>query len=312
MISTIFGKTKPINYIIVLSFLFVLYWVVHFLRFDMGYPPIELLAQSLILGVLLFSIFIIDFVIKRNKLNDTNSFAMLFYALLIMVFSETLIDYNVIFCSLFLLLAMRRIVSLRSLKNTKLKIFDATMLIIVASLFYQWAVLYLILIFVSIYIYEPKNSKNWLVPLAAVFTVFMIAYSVLILADNTSFLTEHYQFSFEKNLFYFLDHAINFKLVAYIILTIVAGIFTFIRLGKVGLGKIATVRLIAFYFLIGLVLNVLTSSEGVYPIMVLFFPTVVFMTSFVEAIKKPNIKEIVLMTAIVVPFLVFVVTMVKN
>jgi len=312
MISTIFGKTKPINYIIVLSFLFVLYWVVHFLRFDMGYPPIELLAQSLILGVLLFSIFIVDFVIKRNKLNDTNSFAMLFYALLIMVFSETLIDYNVIFCSLFLLLAMRRIVSLRSLKNTKLKIFDATMLIIVASLFYQWAVLYLILIFVSIYIYEPKNSKNWLVPLAAVFTVFMIAYSVLILADNTSFLTEHYQFSFEKNLFYFLDHAINFKLVAYIILTIVAGIFTFIRLGKVGLGKIATVRLIAFYFLIGLVLNVLTSSEGVYPIMVLFFPTVVFMTSFVEAIKKPNIKEIVLMTAIVVPFLVFVVTMVKN
>ena len=45
MISSIFGKTKPINFIIVLSFLFVLYWIVHFFLFELHYDQEQLLAH---------------------------------------------------------------------------------------------------------------------------------------------------------------------------------------------------------------------------------------------------------------------------
>ena len=59
----------------------------------------------------------------------------------------------------------------------------------VSSLFYDWAVLYLVLVFIAIYMYEPKNFRNWLVPVAGVFAVFMIAYCVLVLANRPQLLS---------------------------------------------------------------------------------------------------------------------------
>ncbi len=310
MISSIFGKTKPINFIIVLSFLFLTYWVVHFFLFDKAYDTFELVLQVLYFGVLAFSIFVVDFIVKRNKITAANSFAILFYALLILVFPETLADSNAIFCSLFLLLATRRLISIRSLKNIKLKIFDATLWVMVSSLFYEWAVLYLILIFLAIYIYEPKNVRNWMVPFAGIFTVFMIAYCVLILANQPEFLVHHYEFQFDFNVTYFSKWINSTKLVSYVLLTIFAIIFAFLKLGKAGLGQIVTMRLIGFSFVLGLILKILTSSADAHPIMVTFFPASIFISNYVESIKKPNIKEVVLIVSIFVPLLILLTTLV--
>ena len=207
--------------------------------------------------MLLFSVFVVDFIIKRNKLTEANSFAMLFYAILIVAFPETLLDNDAILCSTFLLFASRRLISIRSLKNIKLKIFDATLWVMVSSIFYDWAILYLLLVFAAIYIYEPKNVRNWMVPLAAVFTVFMIGYGVLILAGNTNFLTEHYQLRFNFDTSYFLNLANSLKLVLYMLLIFALSIYAFLKLGKAGLGKIVTMRLIALSFIIGLVVKIL-------------------------------------------------------
>jgi hypothetical protein len=305
MISNIFGKTKPINFIIICSFLFVLYWFVNFVVYDKSYLPEELIFQLLVLSVLLFSIFVADFILQRNKVTSPNSFGILFYGLLTLVFSETLTDNKAIFCSLFLLLALRRIISIRSLKSIKLKIFDATLWIMVASLFYEWAVLYLLLVFAAIYIYEPKNIRNWLVPLTSIFAVFMVAYGMLVLTNNTDFLMHHYQFTFEFNKVYFSSWGNSTKLVIYILSILLVSVFAFLKLGKAGLGQIVTMRLVGFAFVIGLIVKVLNSTEGSYPIMITFFPAVVFVTNYVEAIKKANIKEIILMISVVLPFLVF-------
>lgn len=304
MISSIFGKTKPINYIILLSFLFLFYWFVHFFIYEKTYSAENLVLQFLVLGFLMFSIFVVNFIIKRNKVTDVNSFAILYYTILTIAFPETLLDNNAIFCSLFLLLATRRLISIRSLKNIKLKVFDATLWIMVSTLFYDWAVLYLLMVFAAIYIYEPKNIRNWLVPLAGIFTVFMIANGVLALTGNAAFLSEHYQFQFTFNKAYFLNLANSSKLVLYIVLIMILGIFAFLKLGKAGLGKIVTLRLIALSFAIGIIVKILTTSADDYPVMVTFFPAVVFITNYVEAIKRPNIKEMVLIASITVPILV--------
>lgn len=304
MISSIFGKTKPINYIIVLTFLFLFYWFIHFVVSDMEYKSEELVVRLTTLAMLLLSVFVVDFIIKRNKLTEANSFAMLFYAILIVAFPETLLDNDAILCSMFLLFASRRLISIRSLKNIKLKIFDATLWVMVASIFYDWAVLYLLLVFAAIYIYEPKNVRNWMVPFAAIFTVFMIGYSVLIIAGNTNFLTEHYQLQFNLDTSYFLNVVNSLKLVLYILLIFTLSVYAFLKLGKAGLGKIVIMRLIALSFFIGLVVKILTKSTDDYPIMITFFPAVIFVTNYVESIKKENIKELVLIASIAVPILV--------
>jgi hypothetical protein len=304
MISSIFGKTKPINYIIVLVFLFFFYWFWHLMVFDMEYTSEKLGIKLVVAALLLFSVFLVDFVIKRNKLTDINSFAILFYAILIIAFPETLLDNDAILCSMFLLFASRRLISIRSLKNIKLKIFDATIWVVVSSIFYDWALLYLVLVFAAIYIYEPKNFRNWLVPFAAVFTVFMVGYGILILWGNTGFIVEHYQLRFNFDKSYFLNLANSSKLLLYILVIFALSIYAFLKLGKAGLGKIVTMRLIALSFAIGLVVKILTKSITDYPIMITFFPAVIFMTNYVESIKKENIKELVLIASIAVPVLV--------
>lgn len=310
MISSIFGKTKPINYIIVLSFLFLFYWFWHFKMLDVDYSSEDILIKLIVMALLLFSVFVVDFIIKRNKMTEPNSFAILFYAILIIAFPETLLDNDAVLCSMFLLFASRRLISIRSLKNIKLKVFDATIWVVVSSFFYDWAILYLILVFSAIYIYEPKNARNWLVPFVSIFAVLMIAYSALILGGTTNIIFEHYQFSFNFDTSYFLNIANSTKLVLYILLVLALSIYAFLKLGKAGLGKIVTLRLIALSFIIGLVVKMLTTSPDDFPIMITFFPAVVFIANYVESIKKPKIKELVLVASIAAPLLVRIVLLI--
>ncbi len=304
MISIIFGKTKPINYIIVLTFLFIFYWGVHFFLFDRVYSPSDLVRQGTILLALLVSVFLVNFIVKRNKITGINSFSMLFYVLLAVVFPETLVDPNAIFCSFFLLLALRRLISMRSSRETKLKIFDATIWILVASLFYDWALLYLVLVYAGIYFYDPKNIRNWLVPFAGLFAVYMISKCVMILSSHSGFLAEHYQFHFALKMASLSYGVNNTKFILFALLTFFAGLWAYWKLGKGTFGRIVPMRLIAFSFLIGLVVNVLKLSDSVYPVMIVFFPAVVFMTKYIESVRRPHIKEIVLIALIVVPFVV--------
>src|SRR5690606_30872305 len=234
MISSLFGKTKPINYIFLLVFLFGFYWIVHLFLFQRRYAPDQLVEQALILGFLMFTIFLVDFIVKRNKLSRMNTLALMYYTLLIVVFPEVLIDPNGIFCSFFLLLSVRRILSLRSLKDIKLKLFDATLWIMVASLFYEWALLYLILVFVAIYFYDARNIRNWLIPFVAVITFVLIAVAILVLRNDPYSFFDHYDFNHDFSSVFFFDWGNSLILVFYVAFVLLSGFLAYLKLGTIG------------------------------------------------------------------------------
>ena len=305
MISSLFGKTKPINYIILITFTFFFYWFVHIIIFDKTYTVEKLLLQLVVLAILSFSLFLIDFIVKRNKITGTHSYVILFFTMLLVVFPQTLIDNNAVLCTFFLFLSMRRLFSVRSMKSIRLKIFDATLWIVTASIFYDWALIYLAMVFMAIYIYEPKNLKNWMAPIAGVFTVFIILYCILILYGNTDFFWKHYRFDYTFNREYLINWLHSTKLVLYMAGISFVGFMSFLSVGKAGVGKVATLRLIAFLFILGLFLEMLIATPGKYPIMVTFFPASIFLAKYVESIKKAKIKEIVLILSVIIPIIVF-------
>jgi hypothetical protein len=223
---------------------------------------------------------------------------------LIVVFPEVLLDSNAILCSFFILLAVRRLLSLRSLKNIKLKIFDATLWIMVASLFYDWALMYLLLVFVAIYFYQPKNIRNWLIPFVSIFTMSIITFAILALINNPYYLSEHYNFNFDIKTGNFNDFKVGAYLFFYVFIVLLSGFLGYIKLGNVGVGRLVSMRLILYLFLIGLLIYLFKSSLDNHPIMITFFPAVVFMASYVETIKRDRIKELVLLTVIIIPFIV--------
>ncbi|WP_047246844.1 DUF6427 family protein [Maribacter thermophilus] len=306
MISSIFGKTKPINLIIVVGFVLFFYLIVQNFLFEHSFLGDDPLQKILVLGSLLFSVFVIDFIVKKNKLTGANSYAVLFFAILLVFFPESLGDDNAVFCSFFLLLATRRLLSIKSLKSIKLKIFDASLWILVSSIFYDWAVLYLILVMVAIYVYDAKNLKNWLAIFSAILCFSMILVSIVLLLDKTDFLTDHYDFNIDIQAIYPIHWTASIKVSLYVFINIVLSIWTFLKLSSAGLGKMITIRLITLSFLLGLIVNLLVVSRDGNAIMVTFFPSIILLTNYVESIRKEKFRELVLLGCILVPIVVFV------
>ena len=305
MISSIFGQSKPINYIIILGFLFLFYGLVSAGELMQITSVEPILLHLLVLSVLLFSIMVVNFIVKRNQISGTNDFTIFYYALLIVLFPDVLRDSNAVLSSFFLLLSMRRLISLKSLKNIKLKLFDATFWIVGASLFYDWVLLFLILVYICIYVYEPKNIRNWLVPLVSLAAAFIIVYMFLILTGHTTFITDHYRFRFSRdsNILFSIQGGV--KIILYTLIVVVATIVSFIKQKKLGVGKIVTMRIITISFFIGILITVLKSSETISPIMITFFPASILFTKYIEVIKRINIKEVTLILSLVIPFMVF-------
>jgi len=307
MISGIFDKTKPINYLLILGFTFIFYWFVQLFVEKNDYDLQQTAVQSLILFMLLLSILVINFVVNRNQITNANSFVILYFALLLIIFPKAITDNNAILCNFFLLLACRRLISLKSLKNIKLKILDATLWVLTASLFYDWAALFLLLVFIAIYIYEPKNINNWLVPVVGVVVFVLISFAVLILANNADFFERHYEFSAGRNSFSMPDMESWLKLLIFVILIIITGMAVFLKSGKLGLGRIINLRIIAIYFAISLLVGFLQSSHENFPVLLCFFPGAVFMGKYVEIIKRQKIKELVLLGSILLSIIILLI-----
>ena len=163
---------------------------------------------------------------------------------------------------------------------------------------------FLILVFLVINVYERKNFKNWLVPFMAILTIFILAFSILRVYDNTAFFAEQYTFSLE-----FLAEkqwgTKNKKLLLFFIFTIALTTLVFIRLRKKGGGKLLALRILFFAFLISMVLSILMMKSAS-PLILCFFPIAVFLTNYVETIRNKRYREIAVSLFILVPLLIFI------
>jgi len=306
MISSFFGKTKPINYIVLGVFLFLFYFANIFFgpsgqKFSQIIP-----FELLMFTALLLSVFITNQIVRKEKATESNSYTMVFFVLLAISFSDHLGHQNIIFANFFLLMAFWRVLSIKSIRNVKHKIFDASMLIATASLFYDWSLAFMLLIFYVIGVYDRKTFKNWLVPVLGTATVFVLTFTVLKLKGSLHFFAEHYQFSLglftDKSFFQVLD----FKILIYLILITIVSITVFVRLRNVSGGKLLLLRIVFFTFLLATVLIMFNPVDRS-PVMITFFPASIFLTNYFEEIKKQNLQEVVLIGCLVLASTLFVV-----
>jgi len=306
MISSFFGKTKPINYIVLAIFLFLFYFTNVF--FQIGEQRINeaIPLEILLFTGLLLSVFIINQIVRSEKATEANSYTMVFFVFLIVAFSDELVLQNVIFANFFLLLAFSRLLSIKSIKNVKHKIFDASLLIAISSLFYDWALVFMLLVFFVIGVYDRKTFKNWLVPFLGMTTIFVLTFTVLKLKGSLNFFEDHYQFSlglFTTKSFF---QVLNIKTLIYLILTIIVSIWVFVRLRNVSGGKLLLLRIVFLIFVLGTGIILFTPADAS-PVLITFFPASVFFTNYFEGIKRRKLQEVVLIGFMVLACSLFVI-----
>ena len=306
MISSLFGQTRPVNYILVLSLLLVFFILA---QIGISYEAIRdpgFLELVLSLGCLVFSIFMVNFIVQRNQLTMTNSFAIVLYGFFLVLFPETLLDPDVIYATVFLLLALRRLISMRSMKNLKAKIFDGALWVFVAAFFINWTILYVFLVWAYIYFYVPKQLNYWLIPLAAGVVAALTGWSVSFLLGDPSYLFRHFSLSFQM-----LDpesHPMGafVRLGIFLVLSLAAAITSFIRQGKSGQGKLTQSRLIALGWFLGVIVVFFTGDRFRSTIMFLFLPAAVFMARYIELVRREVVRDLLMVGVMVLCVTAFV------
>lgn len=203
MITSVFKKSTPLNYSLVVILILVFFFM--FQIKDPSWVTSYFLAfQKLsLLCFILASFFMINFVVKKNGLSKDNGYAILFYLLFLLFFPTIFNNPNVIYANFFILLALRRLISLQSLKSSKEKIFDASFWIFVASLFQFWSVLFLLLVFISIIFHVSRDYRNWVLPFIALLAVAILFYmtSLIFNIDVVAFFQERAVIDFRIDYF---------------------------------------------------------------------------------------------------------------
>lgn len=160
----------------------------HFLLAKTNFAFGKLFFQTLLLLVLLISMLLVDFISRKNNLTKNNTYIIFLFGIFVTTFPMSFLISEVLIANFFVLLALRRIISLKTKKDIQKKIFDAALWIALASCFYFWSILFMGVLFYAVAIYAGTNFKNYIIPFVGMAAVIMLANTYTLLVQNAFYL----------------------------------------------------------------------------------------------------------------------------
>jgi len=306
MIANFFNKTKPINFV-VLSVLMVLVFIIGLI---IGLPKeftlVFFLKKVIYLLVSILTIFILNFIIRKNTLTDDNAFAILFFIIMLGFFSTTFFNKNIFIANFILLFSFRRIYSLRTAIKPKEKIFDSAFWIGVASLFNIWSIIYLVLLFAAIWVFKKRDWKHILIPVIGYISPIFLAFTYLLMTDNTS--------TFYN--FWVLDYSFNYSEYTSIkFLTPILFLFLFTLISilptirKSLISKMdfkSTWTVLIIHIILSLIIVLVAPVKNGSEFLFLFFPLGILFANYMQIIKRYWVKETILYLFLIVLITVYI------
>nr|WP_321234002.1 DUF6427 family protein [uncultured Psychroserpens sp.] len=301
MISKFFSKSKPVHYIVASIILLVVFVLARFKIFTGDVNAFVFLKQTGLFLISLFSVFVFDFFVTRNSLTKKNSYSIVLFVLFFAILPQTILNSQIIVANLFILLALRRLISLRTQKDIKKKLFDASFWIAISTLFYFWSSVFFILIFVTLITYAITDLKNYIIPLIGITTVGIMTTCYLII-------TEIQILDFAKGLFdYSLDYsALNSKqIIVGTTLLLSFGLWALFYYIKNIKSKMKTYRpsfkLIIITAILALVIVIFAPSKNGSEFIFLFAPLSIIITNYIEVISENWFKDTLLWVIFLTP-----------
>lgn len=305
MITTIFQKSSPINYTFVGVLMFLFFFISQFSLNSTGFSVYQIVPKTLVLLLLIATIVVTNFITKKNALSKDNTYNVLFSFLFLIIFPELFKNANLVFANFLIIFAMRRLISVQSLKFTKEKIFDASLFIFFASLFYFWSILFIVMVFAAIILHVSRDYRNWVLPFIAFFTAIILFVFFSLLFDKTLidvFLLK-IGFCFEIDYFTSIYQNIAFSLFVTIALFFMTTLF--IILSDKPLIQNASFKKLILWFFIGLVIFIVSPYKSNEVLIFTFAPLAIIATSFVESVQIKWQQELTLTLVILCSFFCF-------
>jgi hypothetical protein len=290
MITKIFSKSRPMH--LVISNLLVVFSFVFVFIYKKGiHSFLENSVIYLILPLILFSIFLTDFIAKKNHINKNDDYAILFYTLFLFLIPGVFLELSVVLSSVFILLATRRLVALRSHVQIKQKIIDASLWVSIAAVFEFWSILFFALIFIAVIIQVSNDFRNWIIPLIGfsavliLFVLYALVFDFEVLDTIQDKMIIGSDLNHILNLFYSIPTATFFLFLFIVLVFQVVAVSSYLAIMQ------NAIKLIISMLLIGILVYVFSSEKHNGLLLYCFAPLAIIASNFISAIKKTWIKE---------------------
>ncbi|APG60818.1 DUF6427 family protein [Christiangramia salexigens] len=303
MLTSFFSKSKPLNLTVIILLMCGFYIATNFFSWDNGFDVPELLEKIGALLALVLSLLILNFIAKKNELTKRSAYKTLLFAVFSISFFALLKNESVIIANLFILLGLRRIISLRSHKFIKQKIFDATFWICIASLYHFWSVLFLVIVFFAILTFAA-SLKNWLVPFVAFLAVASLTVTFHLLVYEQLYLYDSWYQTSNFNFTHYGDLKLLTPLSIILGLLIWTLFHYFISIQKASISRRPTLSLILFTLLVSGAIAVFSPTKNGSELIFFFVPLSIIASNYFDNKKDRVFKEIVLAFLIIMPFIV--------
>lgn len=294
MITSVFKKSTLLNNALVVILLLTFFFIyqsrdLFTTIFTNGFSK-----TATIVLLLLTSFFLVNFTVKKNNLTKNSSYAILFFLLFLLVFPSIFNNLNLLLANFFLLLAIRRLISLQTLKAPKEKIFDASIWIFIASLFHFWCILFILLVYISIFFHVSRDFRNWLLPFVAFFATAVIFFFFALAFDKTwiTHIINQTQTNFQLD--YFTNNYQNIAL-SFFVVTALYFLFSLVfSLTNKPLILQASYKKMIFGLLIGITVFLISPDKNNEMLVFTFMPLSVMCTTNIEYSQSKMYQEIVL------------------
>lgn len=304
MITSIFNKSKPINFTIVFFVTVLAFIVLNLKSVEAPITASFFFKQTLLFFVCYVSILALSFIVGKNSLTQKSNYEIVLYSLFLLALPQTVSNPDIIYANFFVLLGYRRIISLRSQINVNKKLFDAAFWIAIAALFYFWSILFFVLIIITLLLYTDNNIKHWLIPFTGVLTVFLMSISISVIFYDSFFeifssLPEvSYNFSTYNSVQYVVIITMLFSFGVW------ASIFYVKNIKQKKKAFRPSYYVVLFAVFIGFLIIVFAPNKNGSEFLFLFAPLAIIIANYIEIIQEKWFKEVFLSIIILVPFVV--------
>lgn len=291
MIASLFSKTRPINYALVLIMLFSCFFLYQFQVPTVNFTTGDLFSKIIVFLLLLLSFFLVNFISLKNALTQNDNYAILLFLVFILLFPSVLNNIKIVLSNVFLLLALRRLISLKTLSSSKEKIFDASFWIFFSAIFHFWSILYIILVFISIIFHSGKEYKNWILPFVSFLCVWILYIATsLFLFGNYSINKAVFQVSF--NFFDFKDVYQNIALSVFVSISVLFFASQTIDYQNKPLNMQSSYKQVYFAFLLALGIYVFSANKSNDLLLYTFAPLAILGANMFEKMENSIYKEV--------------------
>tara|TARA_B110000003_G_scaffold276437_1_gene322887 strand:+ start:7490 stop:8410 length:921 start_codon:yes stop_codon:yes gene_type:complete len=306
MLANFFGKSNPANFIIIFLIFIAFFCAISISSNLQGTINFSFIFHQLSILILFsFLFFCYNFILSKNKLTLYNSYGFLLFVLFFGFYPDTMTDRNGVILNLIVLVFLRKVFSLSSLKSPYKKMVDSGFWLGILFLMEPSNLIFAILIFISIGLFQKLNIRTFLIPIIGFLAPVFCYFSYCFWFENIEEFTK--LFLWESNYKIQITKPISFS-------SIFLGSLIFISI-FLKTPKVLLIRgmyrkywiLIIFNMILAISIFLIQKDYSGFERILLFFPASIIITNWMESIKNIFLKNILICLLIIIPVILLIV-----